>query len=121
MKKIFQNLFLQRRDNSNLYRVMLSNIQTEEVDNGILGFICNFIIINHQTQEISKLKYSFVGDVFDFRATQFFDFLKKSKVKFVDYFELIGIVFDAELHVDDQNTKRLIYKKMLARPIRVCG
>ena len=116
MIKILKKLFSKKRDNLSLYRVLLTNIQTEEAYDGVLDFICSFVIINHQTQEVSKLEYSFVGDVFDDRAVQFFDFLVKSKVEFVDYFELVGIVFDAEMYEDVNENKSFVYKKILACP-----
>lgn len=118
MKNLLRRFFHRGKDYSNLFRVVLTDIQTEEVDDGVLGFICSFILINHQTQDVSQCKYSFVGDIYDLRGIQFFDFLKKSKVRFHEYFELLGMVFDAELQVDSHKSKFFVYKKMVARPPR---
>ena len=102
-----------------LFRAILKDIYATEISDGYVEIFGEYLLINHKTQEIMYFTDSFVDDGRDLHAKEFFKFLAKSRIKFYDYSELIGMCFEAEIHTDGRGNKLLVPQKICSKPPKI--
>ncbi len=100
----------------NVCSVVLTSIDAEEIRDGFLKFDLEYMISSH-CGESRLIKDSFDGDKYNFKSNAFFEFLKTNGIQYVDYYDLVGLTFEAELHVDSRYNKVLIPTKLIAPPL----
>ena len=99
-----------------VYRAILTDITADEIRDGYVEFQCEYLL-SADCRESWIFKDHFDGDRFNFKANTFFEFLKTNGIQYVDYEDLIGLIFEAELHVDSRFNKVLIPTKLIAPPL----
>lgn len=99
-----------------VYRAILTDIFAEEIRDGYVEFQCEYLL-SADGRDAWFFNDHFDGDRFNFKANTFFEFLKTNGIQYVNYEELAGLTFEAELHVDSRFNKVLIPTKLLALPL----
>ena len=113
MLKKLMKLFL-TKETGKKYRALLLDVTADEITEGYLKFELSYILIKEKTKDVSHFVDSFADDGRDMHAKTFFDFLKKSGIKFENYFELAGSVFDVEIATDGNGSQYLRYLRSIA-------
>lgn len=103
-------------EKNKVYRAILTDVSAPEIREGFVALHCEYCLVN-ALGEIFRFVDEFDACVFDYKANVFFDFLKENNVPYENFDDLVGLVFEAELHEDARFRKVLIPIKLVAKPL----
>lgn len=97
-------------------RIIVRECYETDYEEDKLEIFVDLFCINHCTGQNGSIYITFPNDIHNDTCDDFFSFLKKSKIHFEDFEELVGLTFDAEIYFDDEDKPVLCNKQLVARP-----